>query len=207
VNPQSVGTASPAAGSVPHIYTKGATAYYSRAGWSVCGGGVGRPAVVPPAGRGGGVGRAPAGALGEGRWGAFFESAEEGAAGSEIQPYLGGAGVGCGRLGDPALPGGRRCWVRPARRSSPTWGAPVLGAAGSQIQPYLGGAGVGCGRLGDPALPGGRRCWVRAARRSEPYLGCPWVRARQCRGCQHGSPRRFDEGVDAAVCPRQFQKS
>ena len=41
----------PAAGSVPHIYTKGATAYYSRAGWPVCGGGLGRPAVVPPAGR------------------------------------------------------------------------------------------------------------------------------------------------------------
>ena len=31
----------PAAGSVPHIYTKGAIAYYSRAGWPVCGGGVG----------------------------------------------------------------------------------------------------------------------------------------------------------------------
>ena len=54
---------------------------------------------MPPAGRVCG-GRAPVGALGEGRWGAFFESAEEGAAGSEIQPYLGGAGVGCGRLGD-----------------------------------------------------------------------------------------------------------
>ena len=48
--------------------------------------------------------RAPAGALGEGRWGAFSESAE---------------GT-CGRLGDPALPGG----------------APGLGVAGSEIQPY-----------------------------------------------------------------------
>ena len=45
--------------------------------------------------RGGGC--APAGALGQGRWGAFSESAKEGAAGSEIQPYLGGAGAG-----DPA---------------------------------------------------------------------------------------------------------
>jgi hypothetical protein len=42
----------------------------------------------------------PAGALGEGRWGAFFESAEEGAAGSEIQPYRKRAGGGNGRLGD-----------------------------------------------------------------------------------------------------------
>ena len=37
---------------------------------------MGRPAVVPPAGRGWGWMRAPAGALGEGRWGAFSESAE-----------------------------------------------------------------------------------------------------------------------------------
>jgi hypothetical protein len=39
---------------------------------------LGRPAVVPPAGRGDRVGRAPAEALGERRWGAFFESAEDG---------------------------------------------------------------------------------------------------------------------------------
>jgi len=32
----------PAAGSVPHIYTKRATAYYSRSGWPVGGGGVGQ---------------------------------------------------------------------------------------------------------------------------------------------------------------------
>ena len=31
----------PAAGSVPHIYTKGAIASYQRAGWPVCGGEVG----------------------------------------------------------------------------------------------------------------------------------------------------------------------
>ena len=64
--------------------------------------------------------RAPAGALGEGRWGAFSESAE---------------GT-CGRLGDPALPGG----------------APGLGVAGSEIQPYLGDAeGGGDGPRGlDP---------------------------------------------------------
>jgi hypothetical protein len=122
VNPQSVGTESPAAGSVPHIYTKGATAYYSRAGWPVCGGGLGRPAVVPPAGRGGGVGRVPVGALGERRWGAFSESAEEGSDRED------------------SFPAGR-------------W------------------------------LPG------------------------QGRRSQHGFLNRVDEGVDAAVCPRQFQKS
>ena len=50
--------------------------------------------------------RAPAGALGERRWGAFEESAEEGAdredsfptggwvAGSENQPHVGDAGLG-----------------------------------------------------------------------------------------------------------------
>ena len=42
--------------------------------------------------------RAPARALAERGWGAFYESAEGGAAGSEIQPYLGDAG-----LGDPAF--------------------------------------------------------------------------------------------------------
>jgi len=43
---------------------------------------LGRPAVVPPAGKGRGWAR-PSGALG-GRWGAFSESAEGGVAGSEI---------------------------------------------------------------------------------------------------------------------------
>jgi hypothetical protein len=52
---------------------------------------LGRPAVVPPAGKERGGGRAPAEALG-GRWGAFSESTEGGVAGSEIQPYLGDAG-------------------------------------------------------------------------------------------------------------------
>ncbi len=46
------------------------------------------------------VGAPLSGRWGKGGWGAFEESAEESAAGSEIQPYLGGAGVGCGRLGD-----------------------------------------------------------------------------------------------------------
>ena len=55
---------------------------------------MGRPAVVPPAGRGRGWMRAPARALAERGRGAFSESAEGGAAGSEIG----------------ALPWGR--WVR-----------------------------------------------------------------------------------------------
>ena len=89
--------------------------------------------------------RAPVGALGEGRWGAFSESAEGtvrparrssptwgapgevGMAGSEIQPYRKRAGGGCGRLGDPALPGGRRVrwgWPEdsiPIGRWQPVW--------------------------------------------------------------------------------------
>jgi len=83
----------PAAGSVPHIYTKCAIASYWRAGWPVCGGGV-EQAGGCAARRQGDVGwmRAPVGALGGGRWGAFFESAEGGVAGSEIQPYLEDAG-------------------------------------------------------------------------------------------------------------------
>ena len=98
---------SPAAGSVPHIYTKGATAYYSRAGWPVCGGGVGQAGGCAARRQGmGEKGSAPAGALGERRWGAFSESAKDGAdredlfpagrwvAGSENQPYVGDAGLG-----------------------------------------------------------------------------------------------------------------
>jgi hypothetical protein len=55
---------------------------------------LGRPAVVPPAGRGGDRMPAPAGALGAGggRWGAFSQSAEE----------------RCGRLRDRSPTGGRR---------------------------------------------------------------------------------------------------
>jgi hypothetical protein len=53
------------------------------------------------------------------------------------------------------------------------------------------------------SLPGGGQPRELGAFPGEPSL----VQTRQCRGCQHGSPRRFDDGVDAAVCPRQFQKS
>ena len=124
----------PAAGSVPHIYTKSATAYYLRAGWSVCGGGVGRPAVVPPAGRGSGLG-APL----SGRWGreggALSSKAPRkvrparrssptgsapglGAAGSETQPD-----VGCWWVRTKwtrSLPGGRRPRGLPRRMKAPT---------------------------------------------------------------------------------------
>ena len=41
-----------------------------------------------------------------GRWGAFFESVEVGAAGSEIQPYRKRAWGGNGRLGDRGPTGG-----------------------------------------------------------------------------------------------------
>ena len=62
---------------------------------------MGRPAVVPPAGRGdGGDGRAPAGALGEGRWGAFPESAEGGADREDSFPT--------GRLAAPGVAKGGR---------------------------------------------------------------------------------------------------
>ena len=78
---------------------------------------MGRPAVVPPAGRGeGGWMRAPVGALG-GRWGAFFESAEGGAAGSEIGALPGGRRGVCGPRGlvpyrEVGGPGGPRRRVR-----------------------------------------------------------------------------------------------
>ena len=57
--------------------------------------------------------RAPARALAERGWGAFYERAEGGAAGSEIQPYLGDAEGTCGPRGlDPYRevggPGGPR---------------------------------------------------------------------------------------------------
>ena len=69
---------------------------------------MGRPAVVPPAGRG------------EVGW---------------ARPCRGAGGEG-GAL-SPKAP--REVW--PARRSSPTGGAPGLGAAGSEIGAYLGDAG------------------------------------------------------------------
>ena len=63
---------------------------------------MGRPAVVPPAGRGRGVGCAPlSGRWGEGRWGAFSESAEGGRGPRRLDPYR---EVGC--------PGGPRRRVR-----------------------------------------------------------------------------------------------
>ena len=77
---------------------------------------MGRPAVVPPAGRGRDRMRAPARALGGRRWGAFSESAEVGAAGSEIQPYQECAEVECGRLGAPAPAEERRLPGRSSER-------------------------------------------------------------------------------------------
>jgi hypothetical protein len=53
------------------------------------------------------------------------------------------------------------------------------------------------------SLPGGGQPRELGAFPGEPSL----VQTRQGRGSEHGSPRRFDDGVDAAVCPRQFQKS
>ncbi len=55
---------------------------------------LGRPAVVPPAGRDVGGGRAPAGALAERGWGAFAESAEGTCAPRGLDPYreVGGPG-------------------------------------------------------------------------------------------------------------------
>ena len=48
---------------------------------------MGSPAVVPPAGREVGGGRAPAGALAERGWGAFAESAEGTCAPRGLVPY------------------------------------------------------------------------------------------------------------------------
>ena len=83
---------------------------------------MGRPAVVPPAGRVWGGAPLPGRWGREGRWGAFSESTEEGAAGSEIG----------------ALPGGRRVrwgWPEdsiPIGRRQPVWRSEsYLGHAGS----------------------------------------------------------------------------
>jgi hypothetical protein len=81
--------------------------------------------------------RAPAGALGGKEGGALSPKAlREVWPARRSSPTGTRAGVGCGRLGDPALPGG----------------APGLGVAGSEIQPYLGDAeGGGDGPRGlDP---------------------------------------------------------
>ena len=79
---------------------------------------MGRPAVVPPAGRGMGDGCAPlSGRWGEGRWGAFSESAEGGVDGSEIGALPGGRRGVCGPRGlvpyrEVGGPGGPRRRVR-----------------------------------------------------------------------------------------------
>ena len=53
------GPSPPAAGSVPHIYTKSATVYYSWAGWLVCGRGVGQASGCTARRQGVGIGLAP----------------------------------------------------------------------------------------------------------------------------------------------------
>jgi hypothetical protein len=69
----------PAAGSVPHIYTKGAIVSYWRASWPVRGGGFGQAGGWAARRQGMGIECAPLpGRWGEGRWGAFSESAEKG---------------------------------------------------------------------------------------------------------------------------------
>ena len=119
----------------PSIIFAGQLAGVRGMGWA------GRRLCRPPAGCV--WGRAPVGALGEGRWGAFFES----------------AGVRCGRLGDPALPGGRRGWEWPARRSGPYRGWQRPGwAAGLQ------GGRSGCGGV-QRAAWNSSRLGVRIARR------------------------------------------
>ena len=94
-------------GGVLTFDTKGAIATYWRPGWPLRGwmDWAGRRLCRPPAGHGNG--RAPAGALGKGGWGAFEESAEEGADREDSFPTgrwrpgwaakVGGAGSG-----DPA---------------------------------------------------------------------------------------------------------
>ncbi len=100
---------------------------------------MGRPAVVPPAGRGMWVGCAPL----SGRWG------EGGALSSKAprevwparrsSPTLGTLGEAGSEIG--ALPGGRRGHLWTERTRSLSGGAPGLGVAGSEIQPYLRDAG------------------------------------------------------------------
>ena len=86
---------------------------------------MGRPAVVPFAGKGRGWMRAPVGALG-GRWGAFFESAEGGAAGSEIGALPWGRWVRWGWTERTrSLPGGGR--PRWAAKAGPGGGRRVGG--------------------------------------------------------------------------------
>ena len=96
----------PAAGSVPHIYTKGAIASYLRTSWPVCGGWVGQAGGCAARRQGMGMG-APLPGRGGREGGALSSKAPElGAAGSEIQPYRKRAGGGNGRLGDRGPTGG-----------------------------------------------------------------------------------------------------
>ena len=95
------------------IFTQKGPGWHTHGPRARSGGRSGRPAVVPPAGKGSRVGRAPAGALGESRWGAFSESAEEGADREDSFPtgrwrpgWAAKVVVGAG-LGGPGLQGGR----------------------------------------------------------------------------------------------------
>jgi hypothetical protein len=103
---------------------------------------LGRPAVVPPAGRGMWVGCAPL----SGRWGEGGALSPK--APREVWPArrssptggVPGLGVAGSEIG--ALPWGR--WVRwgwTERTRSLPGGGPGLGVAGSEIQPYLEDAG------------------------------------------------------------------
>jgi hypothetical protein len=110
----------PAEGSVPHSYTKATTASDSRARWPVGGGRVGQAGGCAARRQGEGIGCAPLAWrwCDEGR-ALSLKAPRWSAARSESRPYRGSAVVGCGRLGDPALPEERRGGVRPARRSEP----------------------------------------------------------------------------------------
>ena len=120
--------------------------------------------------------RAPVGALGGGRWGAFSESAEGGVAGSEIQPYRRRAGVGCGRLGDRSPTLGTLGEVGMDREDSfPTgrWAAPV----GRE-----GGSGWGTPGRGTPAfrvtLRVGGALQARGPHRAVSFFRYGWIRGR-----------------------------
>ena len=121
--------------------------------------------------------RAPVGALGgEERWGAFSESAEGGAAGSEIGALPGGRRGRCGPRGlDPYRevggPGGPRRRVR-------------VGDAGSGDAGLQGDvAGWWCA-VGPVPSPGGLRLW-------NPVLGGFKQRLKIRQGCPPETPSRL----------------
>ena len=107
----------PAAGSVPPIYTKGATVSYWRAGWPVCGGGVGQAGGCAARRQGKGLDVRPCRGAG-GKVGRFLPKAPEWVRSERTRSLPGGgrperaakAGKG-GRLGD----------------RGPIWGTPVRG--------------------------------------------------------------------------------